>query len=400
MTDSMPTTVPIPFQGSEVSGAIDDLLAIPEIVDQLPDWVRVPLRRFVRLRQRNWPAKSVKRSTSLLCRHLTAMIQYLNEEGSCQGWTDWSVRLIEAYIDDKLRYGWAPATVNVDLSLFRSFCWFAIDEGYPVPHILTRIKRLDIPKRLPRPLTDEQVERLEACIQEAISQAEREFHRKVAIRDLACLYLMWHCGLRVSEVSSLLVSDVDLSGRKLFIQHSKEGKDRMLYISQTTAESIREHLANRRRPDSPYLFAGRHGPLTARNIRDRLRVHGERCDVPVTPHRLRHTFASQMLAAGMSILSLQRYLGHEDLNTTLIYAEVSDPMLQKDYYRGAATFDPASAELARRVMDLSQRDELRQLIAELKYPELEPRQKKEILEQMETILDDSEQGSEQQRGNP
>ena len=67
-----------------------------------------------------------------------------------------------------------------------------------------------------------------------------------------------------------------------------------------------------------------------------------------------------MLAAGMSILSLQRYLGHEDLNTTLMYAEASDPMLQKDYYRGAATFDPASAELARRVMDLSQRDELRQ----------------------------------------
>ena len=108
-------------------------------------------------------------------------------------------------------------------------------------------------------------------------------------------------------------------------------------------------------------------------------LHTPGCDVPVTAHRLRHTFASQMLAAGMSILSLQRYLGHADLNTTLIYAEVSDPMLQKDYYRGAATFDPASAELARRVMDLSQRDELRQLIAELKYPELEPRQRKENL---------------------
>jgi hypothetical protein len=110
-------------------------------------------------------------------------------------------------------------------------------------------------------------------------------------------------------------------------------------------------------------------------------------------------YASQMLAAGMSILSLQRYLGHADLNTTLIYAEVSDPMLQKDYYRGAATFDPASAELARRVMDLSQRDELRQLIAELKYPDLEPRQRKEILEQMESILAESELESEMQEGS-
>jgi site-specific recombinase XerD len=381
------------------SVAINDLLAIPEIVNQLPGWVQEPLRRFVRLKQRNWPAKTVKRSTSLVCRHLVAMIQFLNEEGGCGSWTDWSVRLIEAYIDDKLRYGWAPATVNLDLSLFRTFCWFAIDEGYPVPQILTRIKRLDTPVRLPRPLSNEQVERLEACIQEAISQAEREFHRKVAIRDLACFYLLWHCGLRVSEVSGLLVSDVDLSGRKLFVQHSKERKDRMLYISQTTTEALRKHLSNRRRPDSPYLFAGRRGPLTARNIRDRLCMYGERCDVPVTPHRLRHTFASQMLAAGMSILSLQRYLGHEDLNTTLIYAEVSDPMLQKDYYRGAATFDPASAALARRVMDLSQRDELRHLIAELKYPELEPTRRKEILEQMESILAEAELESKAQDEN-
>ena len=105
-------------------------------------------------------------------------------------------------------------------------------------------------------------------------------------------------------------------------------------------------------------------------------------------------YASQMLAAGMSIVSLQRYLGHENLNTTMIYAEVSDPLLQKDYYRGAATFDPASAELARQFLDLSQKDELRQLIAELKYPELEPQQRKKILEQMENLLDESEEASD------
>ena len=69
-------------------------------------------------------------------------------------------------------------------------------------------------------------------------------------------------------------------------------------------------------------------------------------------------------------------------------------MLQKDYYRGAATFDPASAELARRFLDLSPKDELRQLIAELRCPQLEPRQRMEILEQMESILDDSERDSE------
>jgi site-specific recombinase XerD len=319
------------------------------------------------------------------------MILHLNEKGACQDWTDWSVRLMEAYIDDKLREGKAATTINLHLYLFRAFCQFAIDEGYPIPHMLTRIKVLDTPKRLPRPLSDEQLLRLEACIKEAVSQAKNQFRRRVAIRDLACFYLMWHCGMRNSEVRELLVQDVDLTGRKLFIEHSKEGKDRMIYISETAAAALGEHLADRRHPGSPYVFAGRQGPLDPRSLSDRFRRYREQCDVPVTPHRLRHTFASQMLAAGMSIASPQRYMGHEELDTTLLYAEVSDPMLQKDYYRGAATFDPASAELARKHLDLSQQDELRQLIAELKYPGLEPLQRKEILERMEGILDESDQ---------
>ena len=394
MTDSSSMMPAGPFSRDAVSVFSNDIQAIPDRVNQLPDWVAEPFCRFVRLKQRNWPAKKVRRHTSLFCRQMVSMFLHLNEKGACQDWTDWSVRLIESYIDDKLREGKAATTINVHLYHFRSFCQFAIDEGYPVPHILTRIKVLDTPKRLPRPLSDDQVQRLEDCIKEAIAQAENEFHRSVAIRDLACFYLMWHCGMRRSEVQELRVQDVDLPGRKLFIAQSKENKDRMIYISEATAGALAEHFAKRRRPNSPYVFTGRHGPLDFRSIHDRLGRYGDLCDVHVSPHRLRHTFASQMLAAGMSIVSLQRYMGHDNLNTTMIYAEVSDPLLQKDYYRGAATFDPASAELARRFLDLSPKDELRQLIAELKYPELEPKQRKRILEQMESLLDEAEQASD------
>jgi len=119
MTDAVHRVSRVPSLRNEDSVPTDDLLAIPEIVNQLSDWVQEPFRRFVRLKQRNWPAKTVKRSTSQVCRHLVSMIQYLNEGGGCRDWTDWSVRLIEAYIDDKLRYGWAPSTVNVHLSFVR-----------------------------------------------------------------------------------------------------------------------------------------------------------------------------------------------------------------------------------------------------------------------------------------
>jgi site-specific recombinase XerD len=371
---------------------VADLRALPARVHDLPAWIGLPFCRFVRLKQRNWPAKTVRRHTTQLCRRMVVMMQWLIEQGICQEWGHLSPRLIEAYIDAKLRAGWAAATINWQLIHWRTFCQFALDEGYPVPTMMTKLQELDLPRRLPRPLSDEAVRRLEECIQAAVSHAHTDHQRQVATRDRACFFLLWHCGLRISEVSELQVSDLDLSGKKLFIRASKERKDRMLYMSQTTVAALQEHLRIRKEQDARYLFHSQCGVLTAAGIRERLRKYGQQCAVAVTAHRLRHTFASQMLAAGMSITSLQRYLGHERLETTLIYAEVSDPLLQKDYYRGAATFDPASGALARQVLTFSEREELRQLIAQLKSSALTPSQRHELLEAMEGCLTEAEWG--------
>ncbi len=97
--------------------------------------------------------------------------------------------------------------------------------------------------------------------------------------------------------------------------------------------------------------------------------------------------ASQMLAASMPVTSLQRYHGHELMDTTMFYAEVSNPLLQQDYYRGITTIDPQSANLAYSSFQLEQ---LRQLIDELKTDDLEPLHQKEILEQMQSLLDNTE----------
>jgi hypothetical protein len=86
----------------------------------------------------------------------------------------------------------------------------------------------------------------------------------------------------------------------------------------------------------------------------------------VTAQRLRHTFASQMLTAGMPVSSLQRYLGHEHLDTTMIYAEVSDPLLRQDYYQGIATLDPGSENLSMSGVTPFNQHKLRQLVKELK----------------------------------
>jgi hypothetical protein len=94
-----------------------------------------------------------------------------------------------------------------------------------------------------------------------------------------------------------------------------------------------------------------------------------------------------MLAVGMPVSSLQRYLGHVLMDTTMIYAEVSNPTLQQDYYRGITTLDPQSANLAYSAFQLNQ---LRKLIDELIADDLEHHRQKEILDQMQNLLDNTE----------
>lgn len=91
--------------------------------------------------------------------------------------------------------------------------------------------------------------------------------------------------------------------------------------------------------------------------------------------------------AGMPATSLQRYLGNEHLDTTMLYAKVSDPLLKQDYYRGIAALDLTSANLGFSDLEPSRQDMLRQLVAELKTPGLEPIRQEEILTQMQRLPD-------------
>jgi len=363
------------------------LLELPQRLNEVPDWIRAPLRRFLRLKQRNWPSKTVRIYTRQSFNCLSKLTEFFIQE---HGWNDWdqlSLRWLDDYIDINLREGLAPRTINWALINFRTFCRFLIDEGYNVPLSILRMKLLKTPRSLPRPLSQDQVCRIERCIQAATNDTQFEYQRQLAVRDLACFYLLWHCGLRISEVCSLLVNDVDLPSRKLFIRNSKERKDRLVYLSETTVEALHHHFAIRPDPSSAYLFPTRFGVLKRGGLWKRLRTYGHQCGVPVTARRLRHTFASQMLAAGMPVSSLQRYLGHELMDTTMIYAEVSNPLLQEDYYRGIAAIDPKSANLIQPKLAPPRQEQLRRLIAELKTPNLEPIRQKEILDQMQRLLD-------------
>jgi len=153
---------------------------------------------------------------------------------------------------------------------------------------------------------------------------------------------------------------------------------------------VQEHLAIRPNPNSVYLFTTQRGALHPRSLQRRLVQYRQHCGLQVTAQRLRHTFASQMLTAGMPVSSLQRYLGHEHLDTTMIYAEVSDPLLRQDYYQGITTVDPGSNKFTMSGSALIQQHTLRQLVEELKTPGLEPTRRDEILDQTQRLLENAD----------
>lgn len=365
-----------------------DLRALPEPLNELPEWIGTPLSRFLRLKQRNWPAKTVRQNTQQIFNVLAKVMKFFFQHYDWHSWEQLSLRWLDDYIDDRLREGLAPSSINWDLINFRSFCIFLIDDGYKVPEAILMMKTLHVPRRLPRPLTMSQVSKLEHCIQTTIIEAETEAQQQLATRDLACFYLLWHCGLRNSEVCSLLLSDLDLEDRKLFIRDSKERKDRLVYMSDTTVQALRHHLAIRTKSSSAYLFPTHSGHLKRGGLWKRFRIYGQQCSVPVTPQRLRHTFASQMLTAGVPVTSLQHYLGHELLDTTMIYAEVSDPLLQQDYYQGITAIDPGSASLVLSEPPKVHQEQLRRLLTELKKSDLALDHQKDILDQMQRLLDE------------
>ncbi len=357
-----------------------DILAMPERLNDVSEWLRTPLYRFLRLKQRNWPAKTVQRSTRQLFNRLNHIITFFIQHYAWSEWKQLAPHWLEDYIDARLREGISPGTINWDLIYFRALCQFVVEEGYEVPKAILKLKVLDSPQRLPRPLSDEQVRRLERGIQKAIAEAKTECESILSVRDMACFYLLWHCGLRISEVCSLRLIDIDLDARKLFIHDSKERKDRIAYLSDTAVLAVKQHLAIPSDQDAVHLFTTQHGALHPRSLQRRLVHYSCQCGVPVTAQRLRHTFASQILAAGMPVSSLQRYLGHENLDTTMIYAEVSDPMLRQDYYQGIATLDPGSEKLPGSELGLNHQRTLRQLVEELKTPGLEQSRYDEILD--------------------
>lgn len=199
-------------------------------------------------------------------------------------------------------------------------------------HKMDHLKDVKTPKRvksLPKSLNEDEVKRLIRAVD--ADTRKRKFTRT---RDKLILSLLYSSGLRVSELVSLNVNDIDLKERTIRIR-GKGNKDRIVLFDQKTKKLIKDYLRERTQ-ESEYLFLNRFGkPLTPRYIQIAIKNYAIKAGIKkkVTPHILRHSFATHLLKNGVDIRAIQQLLGHSNLSTTQIYTSVDMGTLKNLYDR-------------------------------------------------------------------
>jgi site-specific recombinase XerD len=304
----------------------------------LPAWLTEPLAEYIAHQQRRWKPSQVAHHTRARSYTLRQVWRWLVEERDVRGLAALGRRDVEAYVEIRLQAGIAASTLNRQLRDLWAFLRFVEDQGQSVSPGVFRIARLKEGRLLPRFLTEEEYQRLEAAILAHTVAGTRDDRL-----DRAWFYLLAHGGLRLGEVCDLRLGDVDLGGQRLAVRQGKGQRDRVIPLSAPTVAVLRDYLAVRGKAQTDHVLIFRHAAIRPRLIGDRLARYGAAVDLKVWPHRLRHTLATRLVNAGMDIVSIQRLLGHEKLTTTMIYAHVHDATVERDFRQAMARLEARAA---------------------------------------------------------
>ncbi|HRD77960.1 MAG TPA: tyrosine recombinase XerC [Hyphomicrobiaceae bacterium] len=313
---------------SRVAPTIADVLAAPAGLP-LGDDLRVAAARWLdTLTLDRGLAEKTREAYERDLRQLIAfLVQHLGHAPCLADLAALDTRAVRAFLAHRRRTGAESRSIARGLSALRTFFRFLESEGLVNGSPLARVGSPKLPRAIPKPLT---VEKAAAVV------APGECGDWITARDQAVLLLLYGAGLRISEALSLTPSAAPGHGRDVIRIAGKGGKERMVPILPVIQEAIARYIALCPFPlerDAPLFIGAKGGPLSPRVIQltvERLRAA---LGLPetATPHALRHSFATHLLASGADLRQIQELLGHASLRTTQIYTEVDRERLLKVY---------------------------------------------------------------------
>ena len=243
--------------------------------------------------------------------------------------------------------GLAPATASRKMSSLRSFFRFMVREGLVKNNPFAGLQQPKPRRRLPQVLSRAEVlrlleapNRLRAAARAQEPKADARFADYAALRDTAILELFYSTGMRIAELCGLTDARLDLLSGTALVR-GKGKKERFCPIGRPAAQALQAALeardgllAGRGAGRAPALFVNKNGgPLTPRSVERTLKKYLAAAELnpAITPHVLRHSFATHLLDAGADLRSVQELLGHASLSTTQIYTHVSVEKLKEEY---------------------------------------------------------------------
>ncbi len=266
---------------------------------------------------------------------------HIKERQQAVPWDKLSRDDFRAYLRFLGRQNLGRAAIQLRFSALRTFYRFLIRHGRLA---VSPIKNLSLPKlgrRLPQFLTPQQMTDLLAAPLKFLPSAEapdkkRSHAALLCRRDVAILETIYSCGLRISELCGLRAQDLDWQ-EQLARVRGKGKKERLVPIGQPALDAINSYwklLPNIPGGDAPVFSSTRNfRPVSAREVQLRLKKYLALAglDPHLTPHKLRHSYATHMLDAGADLRSVQELLGHAHLATTQVYTHVTTERLKKAY---------------------------------------------------------------------
>ena len=241
-----------------------------------------------------------------------------------------SATTLQNYILLMEKSGSAAATVSRNIASIKAFFHFLFRKGYVSEDIAEDLKAPRIEKKMPEILTTDEVNRL---LDQPRGSAPKD------LRDRAMLELLYATGIRVSELINLNVSDVNLQIGYIVCRDAK--KERVVPFGAPAKRAIADYLKNARDlmledQASDVLFTNCSGqPMSRQGFWKLVKYYARKAGITadITPHTLRHSFAAHLVENGADLRSVQEMLGHSDISTTQIYANMSQNKLREVYVK-------------------------------------------------------------------
>lgn len=249
-------------------------------------------------------------------RDLAGLVAFLGNRPPVEADTD----ILRAYLASQHARGLSPATQARRLACLRQFYGFLFADGVRKDDPTAALDGVRRVRPLPKILSEPEVD--------ALLAAARREEGEAGLRLVALLELLYATGLRVSELVSLPTAAFRDDRRFLRVR-GKGNKERLVPLSDPALAAVEAYRAVLGEA-SPWLFPSRKGHLTERRLAQMLKVLAVAAGLPaerVSPHVLRHAFASHLLAHGADLRAVQKMLGHADISTTQIYTHVLENRL-------------------------------------------------------------------------